>query len=75
VMGAADIRAQIAGNVITDNVCLTAAPSTTANIYSTFLNEVANIERCQVNSLEEDPFCETDMPDLLDQDIKALLGA
>jgi len=42
VMGAADIRAQIAGNVITDNVCLTAAPSTTANIYSTFLNEVAN---------------------------------
>lgn len=37
--------------------------------YRHVLNEVANIERCQVNSLEEDPFCETDMPDLLDQDI------
>jgi hypothetical protein len=39
---AADIRMQIAGNRVTGNECLSVAPSTTANIYSTFLNEVAN---------------------------------
>lgn len=29
----------------------------------------AGVERCQVNSLEDDPFCETEQPELLDQDI------
>jgi hypothetical protein len=37
--------------------------------YRYVLNDVANVERCQVNSLEADPFCETETPDLLDQDI------
>jgi hypothetical protein len=37
--------------------------------YRHVLNDVANVERCQVNSLEADPFCETELPDLLDQDI------
>ena len=37
--------------------------------YRRVLNEVANVERCQVNSVDHDPFCETEMPDLLDQDI------
>jgi hypothetical protein len=32
----------------------------------------ANVERCQVNSLQEDPFCETQTPDLLDQDLSLL---
>jgi len=29
----------------------------------------AGVERCQVNSLESDPFCETDQPALLEQDL------
>lgn len=29
----------------------------------------AGVERCQVNSLEGDPFCETDQPALLEQDL------
>ncbi|HET9736882.1 MAG TPA: hypothetical protein VFP78_02085 [Solirubrobacteraceae bacterium] len=29
----------------------------------------AGVERCQVNSLEDDPFCETEQPELLEQDI------
>jgi hypothetical protein len=29
----------------------------------------AGVERCQVNSLEDDPFCETDQPALLEQDL------
>ena len=33
------------------------------------LKEVANIDHCQVNSLECSPFCETDLPDVLLQDI------
>jgi uncharacterized protein len=37
--------------------------------YRHVLHDVANVERCQVNSLDADPFCETDLPDLLDQDI------
>ena len=37
--------------------------------YRYVLNDVANVERCQVNSLEADPFCETEAPGLLDQDI------
>lgn len=41
--------------------------------YRYVLNDVANVERCQVNSLEADPFCETATPDLLDQDI-SLVG-
>ena len=37
--------------------------------YRDVLADVANVERCQVNSLDVDPFCETEMPELLDQDI------
>ncbi|MFC1557996.1 amidohydrolase family protein [candidate division KSB1 bacterium] len=37
--------------------------------YKHILNDIANIESCQVNSLEGTPFMETDMPDLLMQDI------
>jgi hypothetical protein len=37
--------------------------------YRDVLRGVANVERCQVNSLDVDPFCETESPDLLDQDI------
>lgn len=33
------------------------------------VREVANIDHCQVNSLEVRPFCETDHPDFLLQDI------
>jgi predicted TIM-barrel fold metal-dependent hydrolase len=37
--------------------------------YRDVLVGVANVERCQVNSLDTDPFCETEMPELFDQDI------
>ena len=37
--------------------------------YRDVLRGVANVERCQVNSLDVDPFCETEMPELFDQDI------
>jgi uncharacterized protein len=37
--------------------------------YRYVLRDVANVERCQVNSLESDPFCDTETPELLDQDI------
>jgi len=37
--------------------------------YRDVLHDVANVERCQVNSLDVDPFCETEMPELFDQDI------
>jgi hypothetical protein len=40
--------------------------------YSSVLRDVANVERCQVNSLQEDPFCETHTPDVLDQDLSLL---
>jgi predicted TIM-barrel fold metal-dependent hydrolase len=40
--------------------------------YEHVLRTVANVERCQVNSLQEDPFCETQTPDLLDQDLSLL---
>ena len=38
----ADIRTMILGNIITENVCLSPSPALTANIYSDFLNQVAN---------------------------------
>ncbi len=37
--------------------------------YKYVLRSIANVERCQVNSLEEDPFCGTATPELLDQDL------
>jgi uncharacterized protein len=37
--------------------------------YAHVLREVANIDRCQVNSLVEDPICETATPELLEQDL------
>jgi predicted TIM-barrel fold metal-dependent hydrolase len=37
--------------------------------YRDVLVDVANVERCQVNSLDVDPFCETELPELFDQDI------
>lgn len=37
--------------------------------YKKVLNDMANIESCQVNSLEGTPFMESDMPDFLMQDI------
>jgi hypothetical protein len=40
--------------------------------YATVLRSFANVERCQVNSLQEEPFCETHTPELLDQDLSLL---
>jgi hypothetical protein len=40
--------------------------------YTRVLRTVANVERCQVNSLQQDPFCETQTPELLDQDLSLL---
>jgi uncharacterized protein len=40
--------------------------------YERVLRDVAGVERCQVNSLQEDPFCETQTPGLLDQDLSLL---
>jgi hypothetical protein len=37
--------------------------------YSHVLHEVANIARCQVNSVEDNPFCETGTPDIFDEDL------
>lgn len=37
--------------------------------YRHLLGEVANVERCQVHSLDSDPFCETAQPDLLQPDL------
>lgn len=37
--------------------------------YREVLRDVANVERCQVHSMEGDPFCETEQPDLLQQDL------
>lgn len=37
--------------------------------YREVLTDVAKVERCQVNSIEEEPFCETQTPELLDQDL------
>jgi hypothetical protein len=37
--------------------------------YETVLRDAANINRCQVNSLEFDPFWETETPHLLDRDL------
>ncbi|MCW2994873.1 MAG: hypothetical protein JWQ18_2368 [Conexibacter sp.] len=46
--------------------------------YATVLREHAGISRAQVNSLDQDPFCETATPDLLEQDLSIVplvLGA
>lgn len=37
--------------------------------YAHVLRDVANVERCHVHSLEQDPFCETATPDILEQDL------
>jgi hypothetical protein len=37
--------------------------------YRHVIGDVAGIDRCQVNSLDANPFCESDMPDLLQQDL------
>jgi hypothetical protein len=37
--------------------------------YRATLRDAAGIERCHVNSLDADPFCESAMPDLLQQDL------
>jgi hypothetical protein len=37
--------------------------------YRVVLQEVAGISQCQVNSLDSDPFCETQDPELLRQDL------
>jgi hypothetical protein len=37
--------------------------------YRRVLRDVANVSHCHVNSAEDDPFCETSMPDLLRQDL------
>ena len=41
----------------------------TPGYYRGVLNELAGVERRQVNSVDHDPFCDTEMPDLLSQDI------
>jgi hypothetical protein len=41
----------------------------TEGYYRRILRDVANIERCQVHSLEQDPFCETAHEELFDQDL------
>lgn len=43
--------------------------------YREILVEVANIDHCQVNSLEYHPFCETSYPDLLLQDLSTVAMA
>jgi hypothetical protein len=46
--------------------------------YRSVLRDVARVERCHVNSMESNPFCVTDSPDLLEQDLSILpltLGA
>jgi uncharacterized protein len=43
-----------------------------AGYYRRLLQETANVERCQVNSDECDPFCLTASPDILDQDLSIL---
>ncbi|HQH52612.1 MAG TPA: amidohydrolase family protein [Candidatus Hydrogenedentes bacterium] len=40
--------------------------------YKHILQDVANIEYCQVNNLEVPVFCETEMPELLAQDISTV---
>jgi hypothetical protein len=40
--------------------------------YRRVLRDVANVDHCQVNSLEVSPFCETSYPDLLLQDISTV---
>lgn len=40
--------------------------------YRQVLREVANIEYCQVNSIEVDPYCPSESPDLLRQDLSIL---
>lgn len=37
--------------------------------YAYILKEIANVDRCQVQSIEDDLFCETRSPELFDQDI------
>jgi uncharacterized protein len=37
--------------------------------YERTLREIANVERCQVHSVDQDPFCESEHPDLLNQDM------
>lgn len=37
--------------------------------YRQVLRDVGNVVRCHVNSLEHNPFCETESPDLLQQDL------
>jgi predicted TIM-barrel fold metal-dependent hydrolase len=37
--------------------------------YGHILRDVANIERCQIHSLEVDPFCDSQSPELFDQDL------
>ncbi len=37
--------------------------------YAHVLRGVANVSRCQVNTLDADPFCETRSPELLEQDL------
>jgi hypothetical protein len=41
----------------------------TDGYYTHVLRDVANVERCQIHSLEEDPFCESESPELFDQDL------
>ncbi|MGH7719362.1 MAG: amidohydrolase family protein [Gemmatimonadaceae bacterium] len=43
-----------------------------ANYYSYVLREIANVERCQVNSVETLPYCRSKTPDLLEQDLSIL---
>lgn len=50
---------------ISDKVRKLIAPGFTRHV----LKDIANIDHCQVNSLEVRPFCETDHPDFLLQDI------
>lgn len=39
------------------------------NYYAYILQDVANIARCHVHTLDEDPFCDTRTPQLLQQDL------
>lgn len=40
--------------------------------YRHVLHDVANVERCQVDSVDADPICISDDPELLDQDLSIL---
>ena len=40
--------------------------------YELVLRDIANVERCHVNSVETDPYCQSETPELLQEDLSIL---